>query len=338
MNATNTVAQREQSASERFMNKVISEFGSGVGEVALTQFQRRLAQNYFISLDATLKATEEKRLSKAEKYRDPVPVTWANINMEKLARDVVTYARVGFDPAQKNHINLIPFKNNKTAKYDIGFIEGYRGIELKAVKYGLDIPDHVVVEIVYNTDRFRPIKKDSRNQYEAYEFEITNPFDRGDVVGGFYYHLYSKSPEKNKLVVMSLKDILKRKPDHASPEFWGGQKDVWGKDPETGRNVKTGTEQVAGWYEKMVYKTIHRAAYSDITIDSQKIDDDYMRLKQIEEDFAESQVEAEISQNANREVIDVEHEVVHEPEPTLNFEAEHEAAATSEVKEEGPDW
>lgn len=194
--APTTVAKKEPTQSERFMTKVISEFGSSVGEVALTNFQKRLAQNYFIALDAILKTTEEKRLRKAEKYRDALPVTWQNVNMEKLARDVVAMARVGFDPSQPNHINPIPYKNKHTNKYDITFIEGYRGIELKATKYGLDVPDHVTVELVYSTDKFRPVKKDSKNKFEGYEFGIVNPFDRGDIIGGFYYHGFSSAPEK----------------------------------------------------------------------------------------------------------------------------------------------
>ena len=54
-----------------------------------------------------------------------------------------------------------------------------------------------------------------------------NEFARGDIVGGFYYHIYQDKPEKNKLVVMPLKEILKRKPQYASAEFWGGEKDSY---------------------------------------------------------------------------------------------------------------
>lgn len=293
------LTKAEPTQSERFMTKVISEFGSSVGEVALTNFQKRLAQNYFIALDAVLKTAEEKRMKKAERYRDPVALTWANVNMDKLSRDVVAYARIGFDPAQANHINLIPFKNNNTGKYDIAFIEGYRGLELKSVKYGLEVPDHVTVELVYSNDYFAPIKKDANNPHESYEFQIKNPFDRGKILGGFYFHSFIKTPEKNKLVMMTLKEIEKRKPDHASAEFWGGEKDKW----ENGQKV--GKEKVEGWYDKMCWKTVYRAAHNDITIDSQKIDDDYLRLKQIESDQAEAEVSEEIRANANRDVIDV---------------------------------
>ncbi|MBQ4899325.1 recombinase RecT [Paenibacillus sp. Marseille-P2973] len=308
------------------MTKVIAEFGSSVGEVALTNFQKRLAQNYFIALDAVLKSTEEKRLKKSEKYRDPLPVTWSNVNMDKLSRDVVAYARIGFDPSQPNHINLIPFKNNNTGKYDIGFIEGYRGIELKATKYGLDVPDHVTVELVYSNDRFKPIKKDANHPHEGYEFEVVNAFDRGQIIGGFYYHLYSQAPEKNKLVTMTVKEIEKRKPDHASPEFWGGEKDKW----ENGQKV--GKEKVEGWYEKMCWKTVYRAAFNDITIDSQKIDDDYLRLKQMESDFAEAEVEREISANANKDVIDITPSPATEAEPEP--EQQTKQTRTSKTKSE----
>ncbi|HML33813.1 hypothetical protein [Sporomusa sphaeroides] len=306
------IAKVEKPMSERFMEKVVAEFGGSVGTVALTDFQKRLAQNYFISIDATLRAAEEKRQSNAKKKNDP-PIVWANVNMPLLAQNVVAAARIGLDPAQKNHINMIPYKNNATQKYDIGFLEGYRGIELKAVKYGLDIPDAVIVELVYSNDRFKPIKKDHRNPIESYEFEITNAFDRGQIVGGFYYHAFAANPEKNKLVVFTLKDIEKRKPQYASVEFWGGEKTVW-KDGKP-----AGKEKVDGWYEQMCHKTIYRAAYGNLTIDSQKIDNDYMRLRQMERDMKEAAVAAEIAANANTETIDIKGESVTDVEPPDNI-------------------
>lgn len=294
----NEITKQEQTMAERFTNKVMTEFQSSVGsEIALTNFQKRLAQNYFIAADMALKAAEEKRKKKT-RNQDQVPVTWQNIDMESLSQSVVSAARIGWDPMQNNHVSLIPFKNNATGKYGLTFMPGYRGIELKAVKYGLDIPD-VVVELVYSNDKFKSFKKDRNNKVEAYEFEIVNDFDRGELVGGFYYHHYKNNPEKNKLVLFTKKDIEKRKPQYASAEFWGGEKDVW----ENGRKV--GTKEVEGWYEKMCYKTIYRAAYNDITIDSQKIDDDYLRLKQMESEFKEAEVQQTIDENGNKTVIDI---------------------------------
>lgn len=310
---TTAVAQKELTASERFMNKVVAQFTSGVGEVALTKFQQRLAQNYFIALDSVLKTAEQKR---NEQYNN-LPMVWQNVNMEKLAVNVVSYARIGFDPALPNHINLIPFKNNSTGKYDIGFVEGYRGLELKAIKYGAEVPDSTTVELVYKNDRFKSIKKDRNNASETYEFEIVDDFDRGEIIGGFYYHQFNSTPEKNKLVVMNMKDILKRKPEKASAEFWGGEKDIYKNGKKTGEK-----EIVEGWYEKMVEKTLYRAAYGSITIDSQKIDDDYMNLKKAEMDFAEAEVRGEIDQNANGPIIDITPDPA--PEPSAPREADNQ--------------
>jgi recombination protein RecT len=304
------LTKKEEPISVRFTNRVIAEFTGGVGEVALSDFQRRLAQNYFIAADAALKNAEAARLRKPEKYRDPVPVTWANVNMESVAQAVVSAARIGLDPMQRNHVSLIPFKNNHTGKYELAFIEGYRGLELKAEKYALDMPTAVVVELVYANDHFRVIKGDYRNPGDGYEFEIKNPFDRGELLGGFYFHYYENNPRKNKLVVMPLKEILKRKPAHAAPEFWGGEKDIW----ENGKKV--GTQKIEGWFEKMCWKTVFRAAYNDLTIDSEKIDADYRRLKQLEQDYEASAVAAEIAANANREPIDIDAHVVSETGPT----------------------
>ncbi len=299
------LAPVEKSMSMRFMEKVISEFATGVGDIALTGHQQRLAQNYFIGVDISLRMAEEKRLKKPEQYRDSVPITWANVNMEGLARSVVACARVGLDPSQKNHINMMPFKNNNTGKYDIVFIEGYRGIELKAVKYGMDVPDAVIVELVYTKDQFKVIKKSAKNPMEIYEFDVVDAFDRGEIKGGFYYHAYAKIPERNKLVVLSLPDILKRKPPKASPEFWGGEKDEYKDGKKTGKK-----EKVEGWFEKMCWKTLYRAAYNDITIDSQKIDSDYLQLKQMEESLTDSRVAAEIAEHANGEVLSINEAVI----------------------------
>jgi recombination protein RecT len=295
------VAVSEESLSTRFMNKVIAEFTGGVGEPALTNFQKRLAQNYFIAIDAALKKAEVGRMKKDAEYRDQLAITWNNVNMEQLARNVVAAARIGLDPALSNHVAMTAFKNNNLSKYDIVFIDGYRGVELKAIKYGLCVPDSVVVELVYSTDTFKPIKKDIRNEVETYEFTINNPFDRGEIVGGFYYHIYSNNKTKNKLVFWSIDEILKRKPKYASVEFWGGEKDEYKNGKKTGKKV-----QVEGWYKEMCYKTIYRAAFSDITIDSQKIDDDYLKLKHLEQTYDDAMVDQEVLENANVTVIDID--------------------------------
>ena len=297
MNDTEKELQKvELSLPVRFMHHVVQSFGSGVGDVALTNFQKRLAQNYFMAVDEALLKQEQKRNAQKE----PAPCVWANVNMERLARDVVSFSRIGLDPNENNHISPVLYKNNKTGKYDVGFIPRYNGIELKARKYGLECPDIVIVELVHQKDHFKIFKKSADNPIERYEFEIREPFDRGEIIGGFYYHGHINHPQKNLVVAMSKKDIDKRKPQYASAEFWGGEKPVW-KD-----NKKVGTEQADGWYEKMAYKTVYRAAYSAITIDSQKIDDDYRRLSAAENMGPSPEFEAEYKELANSELLLIE--------------------------------
>lgn len=295
------------SQSERFTNAVIKEFSSNNGAVTLTPFQKKLCQNYFIKIDQTLKDNEKKRMAKGEQYRDALSFTWENVNMSKLAVDVIAYSSVELDPTQPNHINMIPYKNTANNKYDMGFVIGYSGMEIKAKKYGLEVPDNVVVELVYSTDKFKQFKKDMNNKVENYQLEVVNDFNRGDVVGGFWYHSFLDSPEKNKLKVFSLKDIEKRKPKYASAEFWGGEKDVWEN------KKKVGTEKVEGWFEEMALKTISRNAYNAITIDSKKIDDNYLAIIQKETEMKDSIIQNEVISGANKESLDFEDAEIVEP-------------------------
>lgn len=284
--------------SQRFMEKVISEFNGNVsGGLQITDYQRTLIQGYFIGIDRMLQVQEENRIRKNErntdhKYDNDLPITWGNVNLKDLALDVIHYARMGLDMMQKNHISPIPYKNSKTNQYDITLMQGYAGIEYVAKKYALEPPIAVTVELVYSTDSFKPIKKSRENKVESYEFDINNPFDRGDIVGGFGYIEYT-DPTKNKLVIMTKADIEKRKPQYASVEFWGG--------------VKNGT-QVEGWYAEMCEKTIKREVYGEkhILRDPKKVDDDYQYMKMREAQMAESEARAEIEANANKIYVDID--------------------------------
>ena len=194
--------------SERFTSKVMMEFGSSVGAIQVTDYQRQLIQGYFVAIDRALKAAEEERLRKNannrdhEKYDNPLPVTWENVNLNDLALDVVHYARMGLDMMQKNHLFAIPFKNNKMQKYEVNLMPGYNGIQYIAEKYALETPVAVTIELVYSTDTFRPIKKTAGVRVESYEFAINDAFNRGEIVGGFGYIEY-QDPLKNKLVIMA---------------------------------------------------------------------------------------------------------------------------------------
>lgn len=298
--------QQQKTPGERFSEMVIREFAGTGGKIAVTAMQQRLMNNYFISLDQVLQLAEEKRIKKNE--RNSPPITWPNINMPQLAQHVVACARIGLDPMLPNQLHMIPCKNNTTGKYDINFREGYRGREIKAKKYGLEVPDEIVIELVYANDEFKMIKKDKDNSVETYSFKVADSFGRGDVVGGFWYHKFLKEPSKNRIMVYTKEKLLKYKPDNASVEFWGGEKDNWVYNEEKQKNEKKGKVQVEGWEEEMLYKTLCHRAYAAITIDSQKIDDDFIKLSIMENkanETLEDKVETDINQNANKETIDI---------------------------------
>ncbi len=298
----------QENPSERFMKKVMSEFnGSVSGGLELSDYQKTLIQGYFIGIDRMLKTQEENRVRKNEsntdhKWDNDLPYTWKYINLEELALDVVHCARMGLDMMQKNHVSPIAFKNNKTKKYDITLMPGYNGIRYTAEKYALETPVDVTVELVYSNDFFKPIKKGFENKVESYVFEVKNPFDRGEIIGGFGYIQYS-DPAKNKLVIMPIKDILKRKPEKASAEFWGGTKKI--KEEKDWKE-----EKLEGWFDEMCLKTVKREVYSEkhIPRDPRKIDDDYKYMRMKEARFAEFEAQEEIRANANAQVVIIDEE------------------------------
>lgn len=290
--------------SERFTNTVLKEFGSNIaGAIQVTDYQRQLIQGYFIGIDRGLKLAEENRIRKNQnntdhKWDNPLPVTWGNTNLNDLALDVVHYARMGLDMMQDNHLSPIPYRNKKTNKYDITLMPGYNGIQYIAEKYAVEKPLATTVELVYSTDTFRPIKKSKDNKIESYEFEITNAFDRGNIVGGFGYIEYT-DPLKNKLIIMTMKDIEKRKPEYAAAEFWGGKTQKW----ENGKKVEA---EIDGWFDEMCLKTIKREVFSSkhMPRDPKKVDDNYQYMKMKEARYAEVEAQAEIDGHANTIIID----------------------------------
>lgn len=333
-NALQETKQPEQAnASERFTAKVLAEFNGNVtGALQITDYQRTLIQGYFIGIDRCLQVQEENRLrknanNKDPKYNNDLPMSWQNVNLKDLALDVVHYARMGLDMMQKNHISPIPYKNNKAGQYDITLMPGYAGIEYIAKKYALDPPAAVTIELVYSTDTFKPLKKSRENRVESYDFEINNPFDRGEIVGGFGYIEYD-DPTKNSLIIMTMKDIEKRKPQYASAEFWGGTKKTW----ENGKQVQVETD---GWFAEMCEKTIKREVFGDkhIPRDPKKIDDDYQYMKLREGRIAEMAAQDEIDTNANTIIIDTSTGEVSQPNLPGN-KKELTEAAPADVEED----
>jgi recombination protein RecT len=284
------VTAKDLSHSQRFTEMVLREYNNLPGGLALTDYQRELIQHYFVKTDAVLKKAEQDRLTKNEWNKkdeskiNNLAVIWQNVNLDQMALDVVHYAKLGLDPTMKNHLHIIPYKNNKAQKYDMGFIIGYEGKQYVALEYALEQPTGIMYDLVYSNDYFKAIKRGPGVEIETYEHDIKDAFDRGSVVGGFFYAMYA-DPKKNKLTLMSKKDIEKRKPSYASKEFWGDDKG-------------------GGWYEEMCLKTVVRHGCDSIALDPKKVNASLLYVEQRNVEVEARRVNDEIESNANGALID----------------------------------
>lgn len=319
--------KKELTASERFTGMVMKEFEGNVGTLNLNEYQKQLIRGYFIGIDNALKKADEARINKnswkstAEEDKNNLPITWQNVNMNDLAIAVVHHAKLGLDMQIPNHLNAIPYKNNKTNKYDIGFLKGYKGLEYIATQLSLYPIKNIVVELIYSNDIFEIVNKDNVTNYN---FTIKNPFDRGEIIGGFGYIQYVDET-KNRIITLSKKDIDKRKPSYAAAEFWGGEK----YNPSTKKK-----EQVEGWYEEMARKTVARATYNAVPIDPKKVNESYAYVVQRDdtayENIIEAQVSEEIEENANKEYIDFDTGEIKEIEGAASEEVNVSEETTNE--------
>ena len=292
--------------SQHFANRVLKEFGDTSGQVQATPAQRRLIQGYFIGIDQALKTAEEYREKKNKNnydhsYDELLPYTWENVDISpKMAQNLMHYAKLGLDMTLPNQLSPVFFKDNKKGKYVCAFIPGYEGRRIVAQKYALLPFLNVIAELVYSTDEFIPHKKDKNTPFDCYEFNIKNPFNRGEVVGAFGY-VVREDERQNELFFLTKDQIDKRKPEKASANFWGGETTVW-------ENKKKVTKVIDGWYEEMALKTMKNYVYKHITIDPQKVDDNYAGYLSAESDVNEARMTAEVEKNANSTVIDIEAE------------------------------
>jgi recombination protein RecT len=285
MQPNNAVAKAQPTQSERFTAMVVKEFGANMGgQLELSKHQKRLSQHLFIAIDVALRNLEVKR---AEKNPNAATITWANTNMTKVAVDSVHRIELGLDALIPNHLHIIPYWNKRLEKYDLDLQVGYTGKDYYRRSVAVDKPVDIIYELVYSNDKFVPIKKSAKNPVESYEFEIVNPFDRGEVVGGFGYVMYEK-PEMNKLIIVTKRDFDKSKNKARGGTFWNDHA------------------------EAMQYKTIVNRVTSKLNIDPEKIG---LAYAEVEASEYEAQVEREVERNANQEVIDIEPQAQEEAPP-----------------------
>lgn len=206
----------EKSPAERFRittERLMAE-STGV-ERELSDHQKRLIQGYFLLVDMSL---EEAR-SRGGGGGKNLPMTWENVDMPKLASAVVASAEVGLDPSIPNHVFAIPYYNGAKKKYTVDLRRGYVGTEFIARQHSLDPIVDIIFELVHENDEFKTLKKQGGVGVESYEFKVKDPFNRGKLVGGFGYVIY-EDERKNKLVVMSLADMDKRRKIAKTDTFW----------------------------------------------------------------------------------------------------------------------
>ena len=239
---TTGIARREATPSERFALSVEKQYGGEVGSLSMTEYDKTLAQHLFVRIDAAFAEMN------ARKSGNDIPVSWNNVNMRKLAIDAVHRVQLGIDALIPGHLYPIAYFNGKTQQYDVDLRIGYKGELYYKMRASVKPVQDVRIELVYDTDEFTVYKKGVSCDVEGYDFRITNPFDRGTLVGGFGYLAFEHAGD-NVLVVLSKAEIERYRASSkaASGNFW------------------------RDWYEQMAYKTIVHRLMDRIIIDPEKI-------------------------------------------------------------------
>ncbi len=288
---------KKPSASERFALNIARQFEAEVGQpIEFSEYERMLAQHMFIKIDASLKEFEARRIEKNQSFE---PFTWENVNMIKLALDVVNRVRLGLDALIPGHIYPICYWNKHQKKYDVDLRIGYKGVLLYKSESAVFPPSAIRLELVYSTDTLVVYKKDMKNTVEGYEFKINNPFERGSLVGAFGYIDYPDS-SRNELVLVSAKEIEK-----ARSVSQGKDGDFWTK-----------------WTDEMSFKTlVHRVAKKLYT-DPRKVNSAAMASVEEDEerdrpDASPAQQEADQNQNRTPLQLDDEDAYVQPDKPSL---------------------
>lgn len=202
-----------------------------------------LAVNYFTRLD-----NELKKLA--------TPKTWKQINFEDFLSKSIAYANIGIDPLAPKMLSFTLF-GNKTGTSDVVFVEDVRCMELLARRYGVNCPENITVELIYSTDKFSIIKKDLSHPSEGYVLEVTNAFDRGEIIGGVSLSEY-ENPIYNKVRIMSMKEIEKR--------------------------VKTNSTFWTNWKNEMCEKTLGKNAWGKVVLNTTELSE-YYATQPNESDF-----------------------------------------------------
>lgn len=244
--AEQVVKETKLAPIDRFTNVVISCYGDSANGIEVTEKEKDIIKGYFMTIDLALRNSKDG-------------YNWGMVELDKLAPRLTHYARLGLDMQLDNHLSPVPFRSGNSGKVTMNLIPGYEGRKYIAKKFAVEPYDDIIVKLVGKNDTFKPIYKDANHDSDSYIYEENNPFDKGEIIGGFAYVKYQDST-KNKLIVMNISDIKKHMPKHGS-SFWNGE-----------------------WKEKMWLKTLVIEACKGIPLDADKIRDHRQDLEQMKAD------------------------------------------------------
>lgn len=273
-----TENKTELSIAQRFTNSVVKAYGDVAKGVEITPKEMKLISGYYIKLCDTIVGQPGSKIQ-----------DWKQVRLKELSTTLAHMAKLNLDMSL-GHLSFMPFEYKSTNTYNLAPVISASGYEYIAKTYGLDPPKQAVVELVYESDSFSIIKKDNSHPCDSYTFSVTNPFNRGKIIGGFGY-LEFKDKSKNFILAMSIEEILKYKPKFAKDSFWSGE------------NSK-----------KMYEKTIAKQLFKRVKLDPDKVNciqDSFERIEVEELNFNYSESKEVIDNNmCSGEIVDIEFENV----------------------------
>lgn len=289
--------KKQLSVSERFVKTVMREAGETLpGQVDLTEYQKGLIQGYYLQIDSYFRDTQRNKSN----------YNWNQVDMTDLAIQSIKYSRLGLDMFQENTLHIVPYRKGNTGKIVVDLQLGYNGRKYLALTYAIKPIADVQVELVFENDEFEFL---GRNEFEH---KIKNPFNRGEIIGGYGFIEYKDGDKK--LILVSLEDLDARRKAAKTDYIW------------------------KAWPKEMYFKTLCNIVFSqrNIPLDPRKIGDEmeYIRSREAEKKQAETQFD--IDENANSEELDFTvGEAEYVENPTTN-EEEVEDQTNEETPAEEP--
>lgn len=213
--------------SARFMTNVEQQFVAQMGEGAqLTAHQRKLVQHVYLLVDAALRTQEVKRTDKwtpeklAVASEQPRAFTWHHVDRQKLALDTVHRVNLGLDGLMPNHLAPVFYWDDRKKKYNTNLQLGYMGRDFIARQYAVEpAPIAILYHLVHASDEFEALPASAEHDSDTFRFRIPNPFDRGEIVGGFGFIRYD-DPRMNRLVLVTQRDFQRAQAAAKSDVFW----------------------------------------------------------------------------------------------------------------------